>query len=402
MDDFKSKTLGFVYHVPFWEENGEVWTTFSPIGRYVEALASHFRQVTLIAPTKTLEQEPLYHVTANNITIIYINSLKNVQSYYSRLFHFYINCLRFGKQVDIINIRMPTLTGFPAFVAAKIQRKPVFLVVVGENLEFIKLAGYSGIKRIAAQFVGWFQDHLMRIMIKSCPTFTNGEDLLNKYNHLNQNVHLMRSSTVNQADILSEFRDTCQSMPYQILTVAVVSPRKGIILIPQIIALLRDSGVQVNWKIIGSIEGHSGELELNKTKQLANELGVASALSFERPIGFSDLLPRYQASDIFVLPTYMEGIPRVILEAQASGLPVITTNVGGIPGAVRDGVNALLCPPGGVLEITEAIRKIILDEALRQSMIKNGLITAHRNTLEQETKRMLSKIGIINHGNNNE
>jgi len=392
MEEFKSKTLGFVYHVPFWEENGEVWTCFAPIGRYVEALANHFNQVTLITPIRNQEQQPLYRVNAANLKIITVKPLANVQSYYGHIFHFYARCFKAMKNIDILNIRMPTLIGFPAFVAARLRRKPVFLVVVGENLEVIKLAGYSGLKHLAARFIGGFQDWLMKQVIKKCPTFTNGEDLFNKYRGLNKNVYLMRSSTIHQADILPAFRDTCQSAPYRILTVAVVMPHKGTSLIPETIAQLRDSGIQVTWKYVGNIEGNSGQMELEKTKKLAQDLNVQQYLTFESPMGFDELLPLYRESDLFVLPTYMEGVPRVILEAQASGLPVITTRVGGIPGAVQDGVDAIMIHPGDVIELANAIQRVILDIDLRVNLIKNGIIKAKKNTIEAETVRMLERV----------
>lgn len=391
MEEFKSKTLGFVYHVPFWEKDGEIWTCYSPIGRYVEALAIHFDKVILIAPEKNPEHQPLYKVRANNIKVTKIKSLKNVQSYYFHLLHFYAKCFKFAKQVDVINVRMPTLTGFPAFVAARIYKKPVFLVVVGENLEFIKLAGYSRIKKIAALAVGWFQDQLMRLMIKNSPTFTNGEDLYEKFHNLNHQVHLMRSSTINEADILPAFRDTCKRAPYRILTVAVVTPRKGTSFIPPVIAQLKAMGIQVDWRYIGYVEGNSGQMELEKTIKLAEELNVSQYLTFESPKGFNELLPIYRESDIFVLPTYMEGVPRVILEAQASGLPVITTKVGGIPGAVHDGVDALLTSPGNPFEIGLAIKEIIRNLDFRHELIRNGVERAKKNTLELETKKMLEK-----------
>ena len=69
-----------------------------------------------------------------------------------------------------------------------------------------------------------------------------------------------------------------------------------------------------------------------------------------------------------LLPSYTEGIPNVILEAMASGLPVITTPVGGIPSVVQEGVTGLFVTPGNKNELLAAILKLLKDGSLRNSM----------------------------------
>ncbi|MFL6548524.1 MAG: glycosyltransferase [Povalibacter sp.] len=72
-----------------------------------------------------------------------------------------------------------------------------------------------------------------------------------------------------------------------------------------------------------------------------------------------------EASDVFVLPSYAEGVPMAMLESMAYGLPVITTAVGGIPDLVRDQAQGLIVQPGDVQQITDALRTLIEDESLR-------------------------------------
>jgi glycosyltransferase involved in cell wall biosynthesis len=70
-------------------------------------------------------------------------------------------------------------------------------------------------------------------------------------------------------------------------------------------------------------------------------------------------------SDVFVLPSYAEGVPMSLLEAMASGLPCITTPVGGIPDLVTQGAEGLLVPPGDVARLGAAMAQLIADEKLR-------------------------------------
>ena len=75
--------------------------------------------------------------------------------------------------------------------------------------------------------------------------------------------------------------------------------------------------------------------------------------------------------DIFVLPSLKEGLPYVILEAGLAGLPVIASNVGGIPEIIENGKEGLLVPPANPEELAKAIKKLIDDKTLRENLAKN-------------------------------
>lgn len=70
-------------------------------------------------------------------------------------------------------------------------------------------------------------------------------------------------------------------------------------------------------------------------------------------------------SDVFVLPTYAEGVPMSLLEAMAAGLPSITTPVGGIPDVFTQGAEGLMVKPGDVAQLTAAMAQLMGDEPLR-------------------------------------
>ena len=71
---------------------------------------------------------------------------------------------------------------------------------------------------------------------------------------------------------------------------------------------------------------------------------------------------------MFVLPTWREGFPNVVLEAMAAGLPVVATPVGAIPEAIREGEEGFLVPVQDAPALTAALRRLIDDPALRLAL----------------------------------
>jgi glycosyltransferase involved in cell wall biosynthesis len=91
-------------------------------------------------------------------------------------------------------------------------------------------------------------------------------------------------------------------------------------------------------------------------------------------IGFtsSDIDLYYHVMDIFVLPTYREGFPNTVLEAQAAECPVVTTFATGAVDSVQEGVTGLLVPPGDISALTSALVRLLLDKDLARCMGRAG------------------------------
>jgi len=89
--------------------------------------------------------------------------------------------------------------------------------------------------------------------------------------------------------------------------------------------------------------------------------------------GFRDDLDRWLPNfDAFVLPSYTEGLPNVVLEAFASRVPVVATAVGGTPEVVDEGHNGYLVPAGDVSLLSERVTRLLADERLRATMGMSG------------------------------
>jgi glycosyltransferase involved in cell wall biosynthesis len=124
-------------------------------------------------------------------------------------------------------------------------------------------------------------------------------------------------------------------------------------------------------------------------EQLASDLGVADRVAF---LGRrDDLRSLIEAADVVVLPSHMEGLPLVVLEAMERGRAVIATAVGGTPEVVADGETGLLIEPGSVAAIVGAIRRLRDDAPLAAALGAAGRRRVERHfTFEQTAIQTLA------------
>lgn len=114
--------------------------------------------------------------------------------------------------------------------------------------------------------------------------------------------------------------------------------------------------------------------ERGPAEKLAQDLGVADAVEF--PGKCSNIAGTIADADLLLLPSELEAFGLVALEAMASGVPVIATNVGGIPEVVTDGVDGYLCNVGDVEAMAERAFTLLSNRAQRNQFVSAGRLTA--------------------------
>lgn len=125
--------------------------------------------------------------------------------------------------------------------------------------------------------------------------------------------------------------------------------------------------------IVGDGE-HLGDL-----RALVQKRGLENVVKVLGRVPHSEIIPHLTSSDIFVLPSRrVEGFPMTIPEAMFAGLPVIGTDMGGIPEGIEHGKTGLIVKSGDVKELAGAIRKLVMDKDLREKIGKAALEKAHR------------------------
>jgi glycosyltransferase involved in cell wall biosynthesis len=101
-------------------------------------------------------------------------------------------------------------------------------------------------------------------------------------------------------------------------------------------------------------------------------LGIGGQLEFVGYASQDEVVQYLEESDIFVLPSFAEGVPVSIMEAMACGIPVVATFVGGVAELVENEINGLLVFPSDIEGLGNAIEKYLYDSNLRQNIIQKA------------------------------
>ncbi|NES99875.1 MAG: glycosyltransferase family 4 protein [Sphaerospermopsis sp. SIO1G1] len=112
----------------------------------------------------------------------------------------------------------------------------------------------------------------------------------------------------------------------------------------------------------------AGDGEIQEALVLVKELNLSNHINLVGWVNSDDRNNLLANSDVFILPSYNEGLPMAILEAMGWGLPIISTPVGGIPELVINHQNGLIVTPGNIKELSAAMALLIQDEQLRISL----------------------------------
>ena len=146
-------------------------------------------------------------------------------------------------------------------------------------------------------------------------------------------------------------------------------PKKGFDVLVHALAELRARDLDV--KLV--LAGEDGP-QAPAIRELAGELGVADRIVWRGTVTQAELLAEYRSSSMFVLACRVDadgdrdGIPNVLVEAMAAGLPVVSTTVSGIPEIVEHDMNGLLVPPDDPHALADAIWRIAKDPGLAESL----------------------------------
>lgn len=138
--------------------------------------------------------------------------------------------------------------------------------------------------------------------------------------------------------------------------------------------ILKARGVDARFQLIGDLDPDNPATVSTEEMQVWREEGVIELLGHRKEI--ADLLSQ---ANVVVLPSYREGLPKVLVEAAACGRAVVTTDVPGCRDAIEPGVSGLLVKLRDPVSLADAIEKLVMDRELRERMGRAGRDLAERD-----------------------
>ncbi len=159
-----------------------------------------------------------------------------------------------------------------------------------------------------------------------------------------------------------------------VLSVGRLVEKKGFDYLISACALLKEKGHRFRCQIVG---GGDADYALSLTNRI-KDLGLQETVVLHGAVTQEELRDIYQQATLFALPCLVvdngdrDGIPNVLVEAMAMRVPVISTDISGIPELIDDNVNGLLVPEKNATAMADAIEKLLLDPNLRQQLSEAG------------------------------
>ena len=227
-------------------------------------------------------------------------------------------------------------------------------------------------------------DGLHRRLARRVPATVVGPANAARYGAPSPRVLAMAPSLVPAEAVVEEPRARDWSGPIELLTVGRVDAEKNPELVARLLAELerrRPGRYRLRWVGTGPL--------MDEVRRRVNELGVGDRLELVGFVPFGpELLDLYRSAHAFVHVSLTEGVPQVLVEALASGTPVVATDVGDVGTALAGGEAGLLVPPSDLDALVDAIVRISDDGEVRDSLVQRGLELARHGTLEVEAERV--------------
>ena len=371
-------------------DDGEHYVSKNPLTRLYAALASKLGTVAVSGPARR-STNPVEGYRHPAITYRPRPHYDSVIGFFKRaptiIRPTYRTLRAQVKAADLIMLRLPSPVGPLVAHLARKHDTPFFVYLVAD----IKRAATHGEKYDGAATKAFVHaaastfDRINKRIANGSLVFTAGSDLQERFRSSGARCVNFVPSVVDETDIHLR-SDACEDETLELLFVGRLVPVKGIKYLLEAVCSLAEGGLDVSLRVVG--DGP----QRDALERLTARLGIEQRVTFCGHVAFGpELLEYYRRSDVFVLPSLSEGVPKTLTEAMASGLPVVATDVGGVSDVVADGTG-LLVNSRSANDIHDAVVELHETPSLRREIIETGYEFARTHTVDAQAERMCEEI----------
>lgn len=361
----------------FWRNRGGVYAARSFV-LFLGRLAEHFDELTVTArlspkPSSSHYElpaparfAPLPHYESAAHPVKVARAMRESTARFAELL----------ERVDVVWLLGPHPF---ALAFARMAERRGKRVVLGVRQDLPRYVGNRRPRRVDLRLVAVGLDRAFRGLARRMPTVVVGPDLASRYGRSRDLLEIY-VSLISEDDVQPISSGTAREYDetVRVLSVGRLDAEKNPLMLADVLARLDD-----RFQLVVCGDGPLQE-ELRR-RLAALGLDQRAELRGHVPMG-EELMRLYRACHLLLHVSWTEGVPQVLLEAFATALPVVATNVGGVAKAA--GEAALLIPPGDPDAAANAIRQLDGSAELRGKLLTAGNAIARTRTIEAEAKRV--------------
>ena len=378
------------YHDLVYQHEQKVWVTTTNFGIWVNEISKHVTKVGVIAYETKRKSKNILTKLNEDVKIYSLGSKGNYMNHFERTARVKRICREINGGWDHLVVRGITPSQHLVWYNTKSEFKSFLLV---RSLNQYRKLNYSPLS-LFLYVRNKVNEHLSKAIIRSADIFfANSPSFFKELNLIDsKRIKFVPTNLVS----IENYPEMIKKKPtntINLLFVGRISYLKGLDELLNATKILKNKKINFNLKIVADLSSEN----LKYYRDLAIKFDVSEHIDW---VGFipygSPLFEYYKNADVFILPSYTEGFPRVFWEAAIHSLPVIITSVGGIPDLLTNQKHAMLISKKDSQSIVNALLELISNDVLRHKLIHNSYELAKKYPLEKSVSIMINSLRYLN------
>ncbi len=354
---------------------------------YLNEIVIYYDRVSLLSCVKVN-----YEVA--NSDMISLNSFLNVdiielpfsKGYAASIKYFfkYYKTYKGLKNIDVYYARYPIPFGWMSKIFQKNKKRIIHFV--GDPIDATRTNPNLSAIRKLIMLTLFKPEHRMYLWAcKGASVYTNGFHIAKKLKKKGINATALISSTLNESDFNINVNKTIDSNYPKLVYVGYLRKAKGVETLIKSFKLIQKKYPQAKFSIVGTGEFKTDLIHLTTKEQISNVKFIGH---IDNRLRLNDILREH---DIFCFASLSEGSPRVVLEAMANGLAVVSTPVGSLPAIFQDNENILFAEFNDDVSFKEKIDQLISNPEFYTRITQNAFSKVKAFTLKSFIKNVFDE-----------